>query len=121
MRKVSNALWWIGFWMCYYPGTMFGILFQEEKCKEWDKTLRHLLQNHELKVCTTHTHQLNGVVIWTSNRVYSFGHEHCYRAPAYRPGFITMGLLLREVERLDAIEKVKKEMALAAYYKGMRK
>lgn len=88
----------------------FGMLFMEEFCPEWDKTLNSLLDTHsDTAKLSNHTIQLGAADVWASNYPYSFGHlfrtyrgDQWVRAEARRPHIRTMARLRELVLRLEA-------------------
>lgn len=88
----------------------FGMLFMEEFCPEWDKTLNSLLDTHsETAKLSHHTVQMGNADVWASNYPYSFGHlfmvykgDRWKRAEARRPRIRTMARLRALVLRLEA-------------------
>lgn len=76
-----------------------GILFQKQYSKGWDEKLNELLDEYEIEPDGGHAVKIGDVVVWISNRWYSYGHAYRSRIPERRPSIRTMIRLNDEIDR----------------------
>lgn len=79
------------FYLMWATSTLFGTLYQHRYCPEWDKALGALLDKHsDSALVGSYMTRINGVLVWTSNAFYSFGHICQDGVRQRRPGLRNM-------------------------------